>query len=84
MDIRQIRTYYTGARPNKEINMRLGGDSVLGHFFKVVPVLVQLHLQLGGNRGGNAGGNGITCTLVLIRKAGTDNFRFLVLYFPTS
>ena len=47
-------------------------------------MLVQLHLQLGGNRGGNAGGNGITCTLVLIRKAGTDNFRFSVLYFPTS
>ena len=53
-------------------------------FIKGPIVLVQLHLQLGGNRGGNAGGNGITCTLVLIRKAGTDNFRFLVLYFPTS
>jgi hypothetical protein len=29
-----------GARPNKEINIRLGGDSILGHFFKVVLVLV--------------------------------------------
>ena len=48
-------------------------------FIKGPIVLVQLHLQLGGN----AGGNGITCTLVLIRKAGVDNFRFSVLDIPT-